>query len=402
MKNKKLIALILSFALAMSSLAFSVINAFAETVTLTDAMFGIEIVKSTSGYDDNVWYVYTPSQSGVYTLYGLSSNIFSTEAYLFEKTEDENGKKLYTQLAYSNSNPNYANYEGSAKRQFCLQYHLVKGETYYYAAGWNDPNQGNRTLAVAFINESTDSAELVKITPSCDAELTWYTDGSWETDDSGNAYYLYNISKIMQNMVVTLEFDDGTTITSQKGSTDAGGYPISYTHKQQSVHWYNSENENYTANTLTVSVMGKSADYEVVINQSALLTYSGKVVDSYDNAPVSNAKIVIGSNTVATTKSDGTFQFSYSPGKYTAIVTGSGIVKREYTVNIDAVNVSGNNHTDEPVEVVTGDYIDDDIINGRDYAYIKTNLTGDDLTDAKARFTKNVGFVKSDYEKLIL
>lgn len=403
MKLKKLIAVLLSAMLILGGLAFGAVNAFAITVTITDALLGTDITKTTSGYDDNVWYVYTPSQSGIYTLYGLGENIVATEAYLFSKTEDADGKKLYTQLAYSNGNPDYANYEGAGRRQFCLKYHLNEGETYYYAAGWNNAElTGTRSLGVRFICESYDTAELISITPSCNAELTWYTDGSWEKDDDGNSYYLYNISKIMQNMSLTLEFDDGTVITSSAGDATVGGYPITYTHNQQGVHWYNKNNENYTANTLTIKVLDKSVDYEVTVNESALLTVSGKVVDDYDGSALPNAEIYIGVNKVAVTDKDGIFSFAYSPGTHNMSIRGDNILDRNLTLTVDTSDVSKNNHKDTPVSVVVVDYVDDDVINGRDYAYIKSNLTGTEFETAKAKFNSRVGFAASDYEKIIL
>ncbi|MBQ7202672.1 MAG: carboxypeptidase regulatory-like domain-containing protein [Eubacterium sp.] len=401
MKTKKALAAILCVLMIFVSLTFGMLTAYAETVTLDDTTLGLDIVSSTKGYDDNVWFIFTPTTSGIYTLYGLSSNTYGTEAYLFEKTE-VNGKKTYTQLAYSNGNPNYANYEGAGRRQFCLAYHMTAGKTYYYAAGWNDETKMKGTITVRHICESYDTAQLVSIVPDCDATLTWYTGGRWETNEAGNPYYYYDISKIIQNMSLTITFDDGTVITSNPGSSDVGGYPIKYNHNQSEVHWYNSENPDYTANTLTVTVLDKSVDYNVVIEQGAMFTVKGKIIDSYDSSPVSGAQIVINSNTVATTGSDGCFSFPYSPGTYTVTIKGSGIVKRTFTLGIDAQGGDKNDHTSTPVSVVTGDYIADDIINGRDFAYIKRNLSGADYTKAKTMFYDTVGFCADNYEPLVL
>ena len=201
MKLKKAAVVLLSAVLIVVSLAFSAVNPFAETIKLTDQMMGIEKTTSTIGYDDKVWFVYTPGKSGYYSLYGLSKNKPRTEAYLFKKTEDENGKKQYIQLAYSNNNPYYSanpeKYPDGNEEQFCLKYHLDEGETYYYAAGWNNEGRSG-AISVKFINESYDSTEIVNIIPSCNAELVWYTDGTWDTDASGEAYYLYNITKIIK------------------------------------------------------------------------------------------------------------------------------------------------------------------------------------------------------------
>ena len=402
MKRKKLTAVLLTFVLIVSGLAFGAIESFAQTVTITDSLLNTDINKTVSGYDDNIWYVYTPSESGIYTLYGLSTNVLATEAYLFSKTEDADGKKLYTQLAYSNSNPDYAQYEGSAARQFCLKYHLTAGETYYYAAGWNNPQRTSGTVGVRMICESYDTATVVRVTPMCDASLTWYTDGSWETDAKGQSYYRYNISKIMQNMVVTVEFDDGTVLTSKKGETTVNGYPITYTHKQDEVHWYNRDNELYTANTLRVSVLGVSADYEVNIAQDALFNVKGRVTDAFDGTVIAGAGIEIGGNVVATTDENGVFQILSAPGTMSAYVTGGNVVRRAFTLTVDAASTSGNDHTATPIAVYNVDYIDDDVVNGRDYAYIQRSLPSDTQAKAKKEFASCVGFASGDYPALVL
>ena len=145
-------------------------------------------------------------------------------------------------------------------------------------------------------------------------------------------------------MSLTLTFDDGTVLTSNAGDSTVEGYPIKYTHTQQTNHWYNSANVHYTANTLTITVLDKSVDYEVVINESAMLSVSGKIVDDETQSAVEGAQIIIGGKALTTTKSDGTFSFSASPGSYQVTVSGTGIVARTFTLNIDAVNVAGNDH----------------------------------------------------------
>ena len=402
MKAKKLIAVLLIVALAVSAFAAGLINAYGLTIVLSDDKLGVDDFRPISGYDDKTTYVFTPTQSGVYTMYGLKDNLSATEAYLFLKTEDKDGKKLFTQLAYSNSNPNWENYEGSAKRQFCLKYHLNAGEKYYYYVGWNNENTQSGSIGIRLICESYDTAELVSITPHCDASLTWYTDGTWETDADGNSYFLYNVSKIMQNMSVMLEFDDGTVITSSTGDTTAGGYPITYTHNQSAVHWYNKNNELYTANTLTITVLDKSVTYEVNIDESALFTVSGKVTDDCGGAPIKDAKITIDNSVVATTSSDGIFTFAYAPGTHKMTVSGDNIIPRDVTFVVDIMHTENNNHIATPIEVVACDFVGDGIINGRDYAYIQRSIPDDEREKARMAFEKRVGFTKNDYEKLSL
>ena len=411
MKHKKVISVILVLVIAVSGFAFGLVNAYAETVKIEESMLGIELDNTTSGYDDKIWYAFTPKQSGIYTFYSMknsannpsSPNLYRTEAYLFEKTIDNTiNQRYYTQLAYSNTNPDYEKYEGAgSKYQFCIKYHLEAGHTYYYAAGFVDTSRVS-TLYVKLINESYDTAELVSITPHCDAELTWYTDGEWKTDSEGNPYYLYSISKIMQNMSLTLKFDDGTELTSNPGDSTVEGYPIKYTHDQANTHWYNSENEKYTANSLTITVLDKSVDYEVVINQSALLSVSGIIADEDTDAVISGAQIYIGNSVVATTNSSGKFSFSTSPGTYQVTVKGSGIVARIFTLNVNAIDPTQNDHTATPVKVVRGDYVEDDIINGRDYAYINSTLPAAERTAAKTAFNKHIGFRSADYANLVL
>ena len=401
MKFKKLIAALLSAVIIVTGLAFGFVNAYAETITLEDTSYNKDIVATNKGYDDKIWYVFTPSQSGIYTLYGLLKNTYVTEGYLFTKTVNEFGQRVYNQLSYSKSNPNASQYEGAGQSQFCLKYHLEAGKTYYYAAGFYFPDKTKNELTVRFLCESYDSAELVSITPHCKAELSWYTDGEWKTDSEGNAYYSYSISKIIQNMSLTLLFDDGTTLTSSPGDLDVEGYPIGYSHNQAETHWYSVNDENYTSNKLTISVLNKSVDYEVVINESALFSVKGKVVDYYDNSPVANAKIKVSNAVVATTDSNGVFSFAYSPGKLNLSVSGGSVLERSFSLTVD-INDTNNDHTSSPVKVVNVDYVNDGIINGRDLAYIKSSLASSAQTKAKKVFAAKTGFAKSDYPKLDL
>ena len=202
-------------------------------------------------------------------------------------------------------------------------------------------------------------------------------------------------------MSLTVEFDDGTVLTSSPGDTTVEGYPITYTHNQTNEHWYSQNSEGYTANTLTITVLNKSVDYEVIINQSALFTVKGKVVDDYDNSPVANATVKLSNAAVASTGSDGTFSFVYAPGKYKVSVSGESVLERTFTLTVD-INDSVNDHTSTPVGVKNIDYVNDGIINGRDYAYIKTSLAPSAQTKAKGAFYADTGFEKSDYPKLEL
>ena len=130
MKHKKVLAIFLSLVIVVCGFAFGLINAYAQTVKIEESMLGVELDNTPSGYDDKIWYVYTPTQSGIYTFYSMRNsvntstpNVLRTEAYLFEKvTDEETGQKLYTQLAYSNSNPDYEQYEGVMNsRHFCIK-----------------------------------------------------------------------------------------------------------------------------------------------------------------------------------------------------------------------------------------------------------------------------------------
>lgn len=101
--SKKIISLILAVVLAISCFAitFSAYGKIQELVL--DGDFQCEI----DGADDLAWFSYIPEISGTYSF--LSYNTPATEAYLFIKEYDsETDTKQYVQLAYSNSDPNYA------------------------------------------------------------------------------------------------------------------------------------------------------------------------------------------------------------------------------------------------------------------------------------------------------
>ena len=188
MKNKRIIAFIMALVLVIGSFAFGMSNAFAKTQRI---ILNTEIINSTDGYDDKNWYYFTPEQTGIYTFLSLNSILY-TEAYLFEKEG-----KTYTQLAYSNESPNWQYYGQTNRQQFCLSYQLEAGKTYYYAAGW-DSERASGTMKVKLIYEGSEGDIIDRLEITCNAELTWYTDGSWEKDSAGEAYFYYNYSKILQ------------------------------------------------------------------------------------------------------------------------------------------------------------------------------------------------------------
>ena len=391
MKIKKLTAFFMAVVITLSCFAFGIFNASAKT---QEIILDTEMINTTDGLDDKNWYYYTPSQTGIYTFLSYNRYLYA-EAYLFIKEG-----KNYTQLGYSNESPNYEYYSQPNKYQFCLSYKLEAGKTYYYAAGWDSERTGGE-MKVKLIYEGSEEDIIDHIGVECNAQLSWYTNGSWERDSQGEAYFYYNYSKIIQNMVVTVYYINGSESKSALGADEVDGYKIKYTQNQDSAHWYPKEDEKYTQNILTVSILDKSAEYNVVINQDALFTVYGSVSDYISNEAVSGAVIRINGSEVAVTDSQGNFSFVSAPGIYNASVSGSNIISREFKITVN-VNSEMNNHTANPIGVVTGDYVQDGIINAKDFAYITKTLSGEKQESEAEKFSQQIHFKSENYPNLVI
>jgi hypothetical protein len=403
--KKKLIALLLALVTVFLSLtcAFSSLGA-----TYLNMQLDTIYINSISGSGDMIWFSYTPQISGTYSF--VSYAVGKSQAYLYTMTTDENGIRSYNGLAYAPaSDPNYMDedvrtfvfadqtYTHTATG-FRLTYHLDAGTTYYYSAGWATTySQGE--MRVRLKCDEYDSTQLDSVTATCSAHLKWYTDGEWRTDSQGNSYYYYNYTKILQNMTVTLKYTDGTTSSVSGGTNKIDDYSISYNCDQSKTHWYVESDDNYTANIITVTVGNVSYDYNVIIDQGALYSVTGYVVDYVTGEPVANAKLLFNSSTVATTESNGRFNFAYAAGSYNLTVTADNAIPRSINVVIDANNTSNNYHDSNPISLVVGDYVADGIINAKDYGYIVHSLSGDTQVSEKSKFASQVGFTINDYEE---
>ena len=383
MRSKKMLAAVLASVIILCSFAFGLSSAQAKTQEL---VLNTEIINTTDGLFDKNWYYFTPEQTGTYTF--LSYNrLLHAEAYLFEV----DGKN-YTQLAYSNLSPNWEYYSQPNKYQFCISYQLEAGKTYFYAAGWDiEKTSGEMKVKLIFEGDTVEKIEL-----ECDAELTWYTDGNWETDSLGEKYFFYNYSKILQNMTVKVYYKNGSVSTVNAAAGSVDGIGISCYQNQSESHWYPAEDERYSGNYITISVLNKSAQHDVKINQSALFTFKGKVCDYVSGEAVDGAVIKINGIEKATTDANGEFSFTSAPGVYTLRLSGARIIQREYSIAVD-VNSDNNDKRQTPFEVVNSDYVKDGIINAKDYAFIIKELPSDEREAEEAKFEKLINFTEKDY-----
>lgn len=401
--KKKIIAVITAIAIVTASLALAITSLAA---TFLELKLDVLYIASIQGSGDEVWYTYTPSVSGTYSFVSYSTG--RSEAYLYTRTVDENGIKSYTGLAFAPaSDPNYMaedvrnfSFAGNEYTHnataFRLIYHLDAGTTYYFSAGWEGTTSTGE-MRVRLKCDEYDNTVLQELSVTSNAKLTWYTDGEWRKDNSGVDYYYYNYGKILQNMTVTLTYKDGST-SSVTGANVIDGYPIGYTVDQSVVHWYNEEDLNYTQNIITVTVGNLSFDYNVVIEQGALLTVSGVVCDYANGDPISGARLSIGSSNVATTDSNGRFAFAYSPGSYELSVNAANAIPRKVRLIVNAQSSNANNHTDNPIPLAIGDYVQDGIINGKDFGYILHCMSGDERDAEQAKFRNQVNFTAEKYQ----
>ncbi len=333
-------------------------------------------------------FTFTPKVSGFYSF--LSYNVYASEAYLYTKqvVDSTTNEKKIVQLGFSNSSPNYEEYGQSSQLQFCLTHHLEAGTTYTYAAGWTDDVE-SRVMNVKLICESYSEEVIESIEVSCDATLSVYTNGSWRTDNDGNQYYYYDYSRIVTNMTVTVHYVDGTT-SSVTGDDVIDGYDIRYLQNQIENHWYPENNSEYTGNILTISILDKSVDYNVKIENSALYTFKG-IVNDMTGKPVSNAAIINNGSTIATTDTNGEFSCPMLPGEYNLSASASHSIPRDFSVVISA-DANSNDFSSKPIRICTCDYITDGYINAKDYSYmIKNNVGTSDRNQLKATINYNKG-----------
>lgn len=394
--KKRALAVFMALCVVISCLS-GTISAYATTRTI---QLDVRTTNMLDGSEDMNWYIYTPEVSGTYSF--LSYNVYASEAYLFVKEKDpDTGKKIYTQLEYSNLSPDYKENGQSGILQFCLTYYLEAGVTYYFAAGWSHETTIDKSTSMTVMLRCDAYGEKVidSIDVSCPATLSAYIDGQWQKDTNGVSYFYYNLSRIMANITITIHYNDGSTSTVI-GKDEIDGYDILFTHTQSVNHWYAQSTPEYTANTLTIKIADASVDFDVPIEISSMYAVKGTVVDT-DGNPVANARIVNSNSnsTLATTDANGKYYFASLTGKYNITVRCDHAVSRNVEMMV-GTGQSGNSF--EPIQIVTCDYVDDEIINAKDYAYIVRNLSGSELDEKKEQFSNYINFSQDDYEPVTL
>lgn len=390
--EKRLISFSLVIAIVLCLFSAG-INAFAKSQRLIlDVMYSDTL----SGNEDLIWYIYTPEVSGTYSF--LSFNVPHSEAYLFTKESNEDQtQKVMTQLAYSSMSPDFRARGQGGIIQFCLTYHLEAGTTYYYAAGWWSSERSGGTMNVKLTCDEYDDVSIERIDLSSLVSFEENTNGTWETDSSGQEYYSYNYSRILSNLTVKVTYKDGT-VSTVTGKDEIDGHPIVYSTNQAEEHWYPESNENYTGNVITVTIMGFSADYNAVITESTYKSVKLKVVDYSMGVALSGVTLECDGQS-AVTDANGIAELSLLRGDNSVTVSDMFAIKRTVTVN---PNIEGNilNFTSQEIRLVTGDYNGDGVINGKDYAYILKNFKGDTLAYEKIKFKKQINFKEDSYPQL--
>lgn len=394
MKAKKLISVVLSISILLSSLALSLV---VRAKTNSEIALNTMYIDTISGADDKIWYTFTPQVSGNYAFVSYSQ---SNEAYLFTKTKNEDGSKVYNQIAYAPaSDPDYMNnfreftQNGKVYKHyattFYLQSYLRKGVTYYFSAGYANETQTSGSVNVVLYNIDVDSDDIAikSISVESSTVLSAYTDGWWDKGENGENYFYYNFSKVIQNMTITVKYKDGGEKKVKATDESVDGYKITYKHNQQTNHWFAQSTGEYVANTLTISVGPISCDYDVKIETSAMYGIKGRVIDYATGNPIENASVILNGVEVSKTDSNGAFAFVYTAGTYNIVVKTDKSIDYSYKLVVDTKNTENNNQTDNPIRLVNCDYVKDGIINAKDYAFAKKK--GYAYHSSITNFTKN-------------
>lgn len=392
--KKKLVSILLIIVIILSSFALS-LTAFADSQEL---ILNQMATTSMSGKDDLEWFYYTPEKSGLYSL--LSYNIPMSIAYLtVREINPETGKMEMVNLEYVapdidrdyENDPDYEK-NNHNKAQFCLTYHLEAGKTYYYAVGWFVPTQAPAQFNVLLRCESYDTDAIESIEINYVPDITAYTDGRPKTDENGNSFFCYDLSKLKANATVTIKFSNGT-VRTETGADEIIGYKLSYTDNQSSDHWYPDSDNNYTRNRLTVSVLDKTASTNVNVVLGAQYGIKGRVVNFAGRA-VKNALITVNGAEKAYTDNNGNF-FFYSP-RGTKTIT----ISTDTSIDLNALLTIGSASKDltkTPYILCNCDYVKDGYINAKDYSYIMNRYSGAVPEDLKEEFTASINFFEGKY-----
>lgn len=398
MKNK-ILASVLAVCVVVSCLSFAV-SAFGSTIHPLE--LDIQITTNT---DENkaCWYSYTPVAAGTYSF--LSYNTPATQCKLYIKEMNpDTGEEEYVLLKHAKSDTEHYLENGHNNRQFCLTYDLETDKTYYFEAFYSyadTPVSMSRNITVKLRCDAYKESIIDHIELSCPATLASCRNGWWNKDNStGEWYYVYNPSTIITNMSITVYFTNGDVKKVSGIEDEIDGYKIMFTHKQISTqeHWYPQASSKYKGNTLTVSILDASADFDVPID---LVNYavSGKVVDYFGN-PIKNAQVVAANQTLKT-DANGEFVFASAAGELDVSIASDMAITRKIQINVNN-SFDKNAFLQTPVTIINSDYITDGVINAKDYAYISQNLSGDELEKAKTQISDNINLDTSRYEELVL
>lgn len=379
MKNvkKKTASLFFAAVILLSALSIGT-SAFAASIPLA---LDVLMTQAISGAEDKVQFVYTPEASGTYCLKGYSN--YDTEAYLFVR-ETVGTDRVFTQLAYNDDDPDGDSDHSST--QFKLVYFLEAGTKYYFEVGfYNDARISGDIKVIltclAYADSSVDSISAV-----CNAHLNYYSNGTWKTDANGVSYFHYNISTLIQNTTVTVNYTDGTSLTAPTGATSINGITIVFVDPQNTNHWAYFDSSTGTVSTdniLTVKYLDKTYDLNIIIDTPPLYSFSGKIVNyNATDIPVTDGKILINGAVVTETNSKGEFSFSYPSGSYTLVFTSKYGIPRTVIVIVSTQTVV----CQTPVPIISTDLNFDGIVNARDYSKFLNNPSISSKEALKAQF----------------
>ena len=385
--KKKLISLF-CVLLILLGIFGTTLNAYALTVPIS---LDVQTTQSISGAGDKVRFVFTPEASGTYCFKGYSN--YDTEAYLYIR-ETIDGDRVFTQLAYNDDDPDGDTDHNS--KQFKLVHFLEAGTTYYFDAGFYNDNRVSGTIIVKLTCLAYENSTVQSITATCDKHLQYYTNGTWNTDTNGVAYFHYNTAGLISATSVTVNYEDGTSLTSKPGETSINGIEIQFKDNQAVDHWAYFDSSTGTVsknNIFTIKYLDQSYDINIVVDTPPLYTFKGKIVNfNNESIPAEGAYITYNGSVVTRADSEGNFSFSYPSGLYPMVFTSTNGISR----NVSVVVSTQTTTCQTPVAIITSDYDHDGFVNIRDYSLIM------EKGGSKELFKSQRGLTSSDYPDLTI
>lgn len=127
---------------------------------------------------------------------------------------------------------------------------------------------------------------------------------------------------------------------------------------------------------------------------------TGIITDNI-GTPINGASLTVSGNAVSVTDENGEFSFFAQAGDYELTVSANNSLSRTIHLTVSPSDTE-NDFRNIPVKIINCDFVNDSIINAKDYSFITKNLSGDIAEEKRAEFKNSINNTVKNYESLKL